>query len=201
MFGLSCRHRCQCDNDALCDHVSGACTCQMGWTGTFCEKGKKISFITKPYEYVHMLLTGGLYTCVFQPVLRVSMGWIARKSVCVSTVAAAITSAEFVPVLPAGLVRSATWVSYRSTAESFKGNKCRGHASERWNHRDMDEEICGTPRTNLKSWLSGTKTCLVWELFGKTQSGHTWKSTDSVLPMLWPVSLTRHFWSAEFTKR
>lgn len=40
MFGLGCRHRCQCDNKALCDHVSGACTCQVGWTGTFCEKGK-----------------------------------------------------------------------------------------------------------------------------------------------------------------
>lgn len=43
VFGLGCRHRCQCDNKALCDHVSGACTCQRGWTGTYCEKRKMMS--------------------------------------------------------------------------------------------------------------------------------------------------------------
>lgn len=38
-FGPSCKHSCQCQNGAACDHVSGACTCSAGWTGTFCEKG------------------------------------------------------------------------------------------------------------------------------------------------------------------
>lgn len=42
MFGLGCRHRCQCDNKALCDHVSGACSCLVGWTGTFCEKRERL---------------------------------------------------------------------------------------------------------------------------------------------------------------
>lgn len=66
MFGLGCRHRCQCDNKALCDHVSGACTCQVGWTGTFCEKRKRSFLIaepTSPSEYVYMLLTGS-HLCV-----------------------------------------------------------------------------------------------------------------------------------------
>lgn len=86
MFGLGCRHRCQCDNKALCDHVSGACTCQVGWTGTFCERRKRSLLITNsPTEYVYMLLTGSLYicVCVSQRVLRVSMDWTARRSVCV----------------------------------------------------------------------------------------------------------------------
>lgn len=39
-FGPRCRQRCQCDNRASCDHVSGACTCKVGWTGTYCEKGE-----------------------------------------------------------------------------------------------------------------------------------------------------------------
>lgn len=43
MFGPGCRHRCQCENGALCDHVSGACTCQVGWTGTVCEKCERSS--------------------------------------------------------------------------------------------------------------------------------------------------------------
>lgn len=45
MFGRGCRQRCQCENNALCDHVSGACTCQQGWTGTYCEKRKTITHI------------------------------------------------------------------------------------------------------------------------------------------------------------
>lgn len=38
-FGPGCESSCQCQNGAACDHVSGACTCTAGWTGTFCEKG------------------------------------------------------------------------------------------------------------------------------------------------------------------
>lgn len=60
MFGLGCRHRCQCDNKALCDHVSGACTCQVGWTGTFCEKRERISLIRNPNSYVCSLLTSSV---------------------------------------------------------------------------------------------------------------------------------------------
>lgn len=43
------------------------------------------------------------------------------------------------------------------------------------------------------------------ELFGKIQRSHTWESSDLMFPMLWPVSLTRHwnfhFWSVKFMKR
>lgn len=66
MFGLGCRHRCQCDNKALCDHVSGACTCQVGWTGTFCEKRKSSSLIIKsnsPAVYISVPATS-LWVCV-----------------------------------------------------------------------------------------------------------------------------------------
>lgn len=45
MFGFGCRQQCQCENNAFCDHVSGACTCQQGWTGTYCEKREKITLI------------------------------------------------------------------------------------------------------------------------------------------------------------
>lgn len=38
-FGPGCESSCQCQNGAACDHVSGACTCTAGWTGTFCERG------------------------------------------------------------------------------------------------------------------------------------------------------------------
>lgn len=60
MFGLGCRHRCQCENEALCDHVSGACTCQVGWIGTFCEKCKRSSLIpsaSSSTEYVITVFT------------------------------------------------------------------------------------------------------------------------------------------------
>lgn len=50
---------------------------------------------------------------VFQHVLRVSTVWTARRSVSVRTVAAAITSAVFAPVLRAGSAHSATSVSDR----------------------------------------------------------------------------------------
>lgn len=39
-YGRGCAQLCQCENGALCDHVSGACTCSPGYTGTFCEKSK-----------------------------------------------------------------------------------------------------------------------------------------------------------------
>lgn len=40
-FGQGCRHRCQCENKAACEHVSGACTCLSGWIGTYCEKRRR----------------------------------------------------------------------------------------------------------------------------------------------------------------
>lgn len=44
-YGQRCTQQCQCQNGALCDHVSGACTCSPGYAGTSCEKSK-ISFVT-----------------------------------------------------------------------------------------------------------------------------------------------------------
>lgn len=39
-YGQGCAQQCQCQNGALCDHVSGACTCSPGYAGTHCEKSK-----------------------------------------------------------------------------------------------------------------------------------------------------------------
>ena len=38
MYGPQCQQECLCQNDAECDHVSGACTCSAGWRSTFCDK-------------------------------------------------------------------------------------------------------------------------------------------------------------------
>lgn len=65
MFGLGCRHRCQCDNKAMCDHVSGACTCQVGWTGTFCEKRKRVFHPQSHIVYLSLAAGGqSVYLCV-----------------------------------------------------------------------------------------------------------------------------------------
>lgn len=39
-YGASCGRRCQCRNGANCDPVTGQCSCQPGYTGYFCQKGK-----------------------------------------------------------------------------------------------------------------------------------------------------------------
>ncbi|MEQ2259187.1 hypothetical protein XENORESO_008158 [Xenotaenia resolanae] len=39
-YGHSCAQKCLCQNEALCDHVSGACICSPGFTGSLCEKSK-----------------------------------------------------------------------------------------------------------------------------------------------------------------
>ncbi|KAL5014723.1 hypothetical protein ScPMuIL_008993 [Solemya velum] len=38
-YGKNCNETCECDMDhtAKCDKVDGQCTCQTGWTGTFCR--------------------------------------------------------------------------------------------------------------------------------------------------------------------
>ena len=39
-YGPQCQQECMCANGAMCDHVSGACTCTSGWRNTFCDKRK-----------------------------------------------------------------------------------------------------------------------------------------------------------------
>jgi len=39
-YGVSCGQRCECEEDAPCDRVSGACLCPQGTTGKRCEKGE-----------------------------------------------------------------------------------------------------------------------------------------------------------------
>lgn len=39
-FGEDCTQRCNCSNGALCDPVTGNCTCGLGWTGDNCDAGK-----------------------------------------------------------------------------------------------------------------------------------------------------------------
>ena len=37
MYGQDCKSNCLCHNLAKCDHVTGACTCPVGLTGTYCN--------------------------------------------------------------------------------------------------------------------------------------------------------------------
>ena len=37
-YGSDCRIPCECQNGALCDAVTGKCTCTMGFHGEYCEQ-------------------------------------------------------------------------------------------------------------------------------------------------------------------
>lgn len=56
-FGPGCESSCQCQNGAACDHVSGACTCTAGWTGTFCERGTAAA--PAPFREFGLVFTQG----------------------------------------------------------------------------------------------------------------------------------------------
>lgn len=45
-YGNGCKSRCQCGNTEPCDHVTGACSCQAGFTGRGCEKRELLSVIS-----------------------------------------------------------------------------------------------------------------------------------------------------------
>lgn len=112
-FGLGCRQRCQCDNEASCDHISGACTCKVGWTGTFCEKRKLFSWLCFLYRGC-VCVVKHIVVCLcvlYQPVLRAIMGWTVSTSVFAWMADSVITSAGSVCVLQVGLVQSVTRVS------------------------------------------------------------------------------------------
>lgn len=34
-YGLQCKENCECYNGALCDHITGKCTCTPGYQGEF----------------------------------------------------------------------------------------------------------------------------------------------------------------------
>ena len=41
MFGQNCESTCTCNAaGGTCDHISGTCTCNPGYTGTNCEQCK-----------------------------------------------------------------------------------------------------------------------------------------------------------------
>ena len=42
-FGPACASTCQCQNQAACHNVDGACTCTAGWKGTLCDTRKDFS--------------------------------------------------------------------------------------------------------------------------------------------------------------
>ncbi|XP_030829162.1 multiple epidermal growth factor-like domains protein 11 [Strongylocentrotus purpuratus] len=37
-YGRNCSLSCQCLNDGTCDHLTGECSCTVGWTGNHCEE-------------------------------------------------------------------------------------------------------------------------------------------------------------------
>lgn len=36
-YGNNCSETCLCQNDGICDPVSGSCQCGLGWTGDMCD--------------------------------------------------------------------------------------------------------------------------------------------------------------------
>ena len=38
-YGVQCLQRCQCENNADCDPISGLCACKPGWRGAMCNQG------------------------------------------------------------------------------------------------------------------------------------------------------------------
>lgn len=43
-YGPGCINKCECYNNATCDHVSGVCLCTPGWRGRQCNKGCPVGF-------------------------------------------------------------------------------------------------------------------------------------------------------------
>ena len=37
-YGADCSHSCRCENNGSCDASTGACICDRGWIGEFCEE-------------------------------------------------------------------------------------------------------------------------------------------------------------------
>lgn len=113
-FGPGCKHRCQCENQASCDHVGGACTCKIGWTGTFCEKCTvwlfHLTSVTLWDTDDQIFDCMRVCVCV-QLVRRVSMVWIVSRSVRVWTGVSVIMSVVNAPVGLAGSVHTVTNVS------------------------------------------------------------------------------------------
>ena len=42
-YGPNCEFRCNCENSASCDAVTGTCVCQEGWLGPRCSQNKGMS--------------------------------------------------------------------------------------------------------------------------------------------------------------
>ncbi|PVD35911.1 hypothetical protein C0Q70_02880 [Pomacea canaliculata] len=70
-YGTNCSSQCQCDvtNTMSCDHVTGNCTCEEGWTGASCELDvdeclANVSICNGPHEVCNNTLGGHDCLCV-----------------------------------------------------------------------------------------------------------------------------------------
>ena len=55
-YGPNCEFRCNCENSASCDAVTGTCVCQEGWIGPRCSQNKGMS--RECHTYREHLLQG-----------------------------------------------------------------------------------------------------------------------------------------------
>ena len=58
MYGQDCEGRCQCENGAQCDSVTGECNCTAEWSGTHCNISETDQAVRKHKHLFIMMYVG-----------------------------------------------------------------------------------------------------------------------------------------------